>query len=113
MSSSIEISAMFDELRNSHLNSVEFVMDYLQLRFDGPCLNVTNPLTVRSKETEIKSWDIGFRDLLCRQIGKIVHEVTYKAGKELNIRLVDNSEISISLYDESCTSPEAIYCHGF
>ena len=65
-------SAFWDELISSQLSSIEFVQDYLQIRFDGPCINVTNPLTVKADGKEITSWDAGFRDLLCGQITKTV-----------------------------------------
>lgn len=65
-------SKLFDELIGSQLSSVEFVQDYLQLRFDGPTINVNNPLTVKADKKVITSWNEGFRDLLCSQITKIV-----------------------------------------
>lgn len=106
-------SKFWDELIGRQLSSIEFVQDYLQLRFDGPSINVTNPLTVNSKETEITSWNAGFRDLLCGQITKIVQNVTYEPENALTIRFIDNSRIAISLRPEDYSSPEAIYAFGF
>ena len=107
------VSRFWDELIGQQLSSVEFVQDYLQLRFDGPTLNVTNPLTVNANETEITSWNAGFRDLLCGQITKIVRSVTFEPGKALTILFIDNSQIAISVRSEDYSSPEAIYAHGF
>src|SRR5438105_997105 len=70
-------SALFEQLRGEQLSSVAFVQDYLQLFFDGPGINVTNPLTVESAAEKITSWQSGFRDLLCAQIAKIVDAVEY------------------------------------
>ena len=107
------VSKFWDELVGRQLSSVEFVQDYLQLRFDGPSLNVTNPLTVNDNETEITSWNAGFRDLLCSQITKIVRDVTFETEKALTIRFIDNSQIVVSIRPEDYSSPEAIYAYGF
>jgi hypothetical protein len=104
---------MFDELIGSQLSSVEFVQDYLQLRFDGPTINVNNPLTVKTEQAKITSWNEGFRDILCGQIAKIVDNVYFESEKELKIVFTDISQISISLLKVDYTSPEGIYAHGF
>ena len=46
-------SRLFEELRGEQLSAVTFVQDYLQLWFDGPGINVTNPLTVESAAEKI------------------------------------------------------------
>ncbi|MBL0019942.1 MAG: hypothetical protein IPP17_26825 [Bacteroidetes bacterium] len=107
------VSKFWDELVGRQLSSVEFVQDYLQLRFDGPSINVTNPLTVKENETEITSWNAGFRDLLCSQITKIVQYVTFEPEKALTIRFIDNSQIAVSVRPEDYSSPEAISAYGF
>lgn len=107
------ISDFWNELVGCQLSSVEFVQDYLQLRFDGPAINVTTPLTVIDDKTEITSWNVGFRDLLCNQITKIVDSVTFEHERALTIRFIDNSQIAISLRPEDYSSSEAIYAHGF
>ena len=106
-------SEFFTELCGNQLSSVEFVQDYLQLRFDGPCLNVYTPLTVRSGGKVVTSWGIGFRDLLCEQITKIITSVSFEEEKELNVLFKDGSGISVSLRPEDYSSPEAVYAHGF
>ncbi len=107
------VSKFWDELIGHQLSSVEFVQDYLQLRFDGPSINVTNPLTVIDNETEITSWNAGFRDMLCRQITKTVQDVAFEPEKALTIRFLDNSQIVISVRPEDYSSSEAIYAYGF
>lgn len=103
----------WEELIGRQLSSVEFVQDYLQLRFDGPTINVSSPLTVSTHLIEITSWNSGFRDLLCEQITKIVQGVRFESGIALTIRFNDNSKIIVSVRPEDYTSPEAIYAHGF
>lgn len=103
----------FDELRGEQLSAVTFVQDYLQLWFDGPGINVTNPLTVQSGETSVTSWKLGFRDALCAQITKIVASVEIRDREAFIIRFGDGSLLSVSLREEDYTTPEAIYAHGF
>lgn len=106
-------AALLDELRGEQLSAVTFVQDYLQLWFDGPGINVTNPLTVQSGSGSVTSWQPGFRDTLCAQITKIVAEVEVRDGEAFIIRFKDGSLISVSLRNQDYTSPEAIYAHGF
>jgi hypothetical protein len=78
------------------VTSVTFVMDYLQIGFDGDILTVlTNPHLLR--EGEEISWDSSdFADALRRQIGTALHRVdvsgfrlrlTFENGHALNIPL--------------------------
>jgi hypothetical protein len=104
---------LFDELQGEQLSAVTFVQDYLQLWFDGPGVNVTNPLTVITPGSTITSWDAGFRDLLCGQIAKIVAGVDWRAEEALTFRFEDGSALSISLRKEDYRSVEAFHAHGF
>src|SRR5688500_12449391 len=108
-----DINLFFSELEGSQLSSVEFVQDYLQIRFDGPCINVLNPLTVNASSESKTSWEPGFRDLLCGQIAKVVRSVSYLADQEIVINFEDNSKVSISLQRKDYSSSEAIYASGF
>jgi hypothetical protein len=109
----IDHSNFFAELHGEQLSSVVFVQDYLQLFFDGPGINVTNPLCVETNENRITSWEAGFRDLLCLQIAKRVEKTQCVEGDALMIGFHDGSKISVSLKPEDYTSAEAIYAHGF
>jgi len=104
---------MFDELLGEPLSAVTFVEDYLQLWFDGPGLNVLNPITVTTPSATVTSWQPGFRDALCNQITKIVAGVEQRPGESLTIAFEDGSSLSISLSPEDYTGPEAYYAHGF
>ena len=85
----------------------------MQLWFDGPGINVTNPLTVKSAAEKITSWQPGFRDLLCAQIAKIVAAVEHRPEDALVIHFTDDSSVSVTLRPEDYTSAEAFYAHGF
>lgn len=106
-------AALLEELHGEQLSAVTFVQDYLQLWFDGPGINVMNPLTVQMGSASVTSWQPGFRDALCALITKIVAEVEIRDGEAFIIRFKDGSLLSISLRHEDYTSPEAIYAHGF
>ena len=105
-------TGLFEQLYGEHLSAVTFVQDYLQLWFDGPGINVTNPLTVQTGGVSATSWQPGFRDALCSQIAKIVAAVEYRAGEAFIIRFEDGSQLSISLREQDYTTPEALYVHG-
>jgi len=106
--------SVFEELRGAQLSEVTFVQDYLQLWFDGPGINVMNPLTVRTPTATITAWQPGFRDLLCGQIAKIVAAVERVEGEALVVQFEDESSVEISLREQDYgNSPEAYYAHGF
>jgi len=104
--------ALFAELQGEQLSAVTFVQDYLQLCFDGPRINVTSPLTVEDGGTVIKSWEAGFRDLLCAQIAKKIDRLEFRAEQALVISFTDGARLTVSLRREDYTS-EAFYAHGF
>ena len=92
------------------LSSVEFVQDYLQLRFDGPTLNVSGSITVSAGNDSRTAWEAGFRDLLCGQIGKRVERITELTDDALTFWFADGSTITVSLVPDE-GSPEALYFH--
>ena len=102
------------QLIGEQLSSVTFVMDYFQLHFDGPFINVTSDLTTVRLGSEIsKSWDDRFRNMLCGQIQKIVRSVRIIEDQSLTIKFEEDSEIIVSLKPEDQSGPEAIYYAGF
>lgn len=106
-------AAFFEQLRGEQLSAVTFVQDYLQLSFDGPTINVMNPLTVEAEGRSIISWQPGFRDLLCAKMTKVVAATDYRNDHSLRIQFEDGACLAISLREADYTSPEAIYAHGF
>jgi hypothetical protein len=101
------------ELIGSQLSAVTFVMDYLQLWFDGPGINVYTPLTVVSGDQRITDGEPGFRDVLCAQIAKTVAALDLRPADAFAITFEDASCLSISLRPEDYTGPEAFYAHHF
>jgi len=64
-----------ESLVGEQLSSVEFVMDYIQLGFDGQFFQVLCPLHIHVGESIVRPEDDSFRNVLCGIIGQIVHSV--------------------------------------
>jgi len=96
------------DLRGRTLSSVEFVHDYVQLRFDGPTLTAyTQPyLTLGAKA--IFWGDPAYRNSLCALIGVQVEDTNVTAGKELTVHFQDGTVLKISLKDKDYHGPEAL-----
>jgi hypothetical protein len=79
------------------LSSVVFVMDYLQLDFDGNrfTFNIWPIVTVDNKQ--YKYGDSNYRDKLCLLIAKNVTRVTLQENKELVIEFGAKDQIILSL----------------
>ncbi len=89
------------------LSSVEFVADYVQLWFDGPCLTAyTLPVVTRESEG-ISVGQSGYRDILCAQIGSRV-ERTEVDKQRVAIIFESGAAVSISLRDEDHRGPETL-----
>ncbi len=63
-----------ESLIGRQLTEVAFVMDYVELRFDGPILRALASPTVQREQTDWKIPDPGARDALCGLIGNLVEE---------------------------------------
>jgi hypothetical protein len=98
------------ETINEFLSSVEFVMDYVQLRFCGSTLTALASPEVREDGLVYRINEPGYRDALCRRIGVVVREVEIHEAEELAIHFVDGGSIRVSLREEDGLGPEnAIY----
>ncbi len=97
----------FNELAGSHLSSVEFVHDYIQFHFDGPCLTTFTLPSIKISSAQLKATDSGYRDALVSQIGGEVEEVVL-TPEELEVKFASSAVLLVSLRDEAYTGPEAI-----
>jgi hypothetical protein len=89
------------------LSSVEFVADYVQLRFDGPNLTAYTPPSV-SWGSENYTWgQARYRDVLCGRIGSRV-ESTSVDDQQVSIAFESGPVIRISLRDADYRGPEAL-----
>lgn len=111
MSMKSDLSATLAEalayLEGRQLSSVEFVMDYLQLRFDGPCLTAYCPPIVVKCGRQYAVTDSGYRDAICEQIGHRVHHINID-DKAVVVLFPNGSSIMIALESGNCDGPEAL-----
>jgi hypothetical protein len=94
------------------LSAITFVLDYWQLQFDGPSINVLTRLEVRAKGSIFRDGDDQFRNVICGQIGKIVLQVEFEQPQAFTVIFEDSSSISVSLKWEDYRGPEAMIFYG-
>ena len=90
------------------LSSVEFVQDYLQLRFDGPCVTAITHPRVSVGNMWLAWGNPGYRDQLCERIGKVVTRAAVIEGGEICLEFDDGSCLSISLRPNDYRAAEAV-----
>jgi hypothetical protein len=95
-------------LVGEQLSSVEFVQDYVQLRFAGPCLTIYSPAhTVTTNGFSVGWGRPGYRDALCNLITHKAREIKFLPEK-LSLIFDDDSVWSLSLRDSDYRGPEAL-----
>ena len=87
------------------LSSVVFVMDYIQLDFNGSSITSYSWPVIDRENKKFTLADPGYRDMLCRLIGASVSEVTL-ATEELIVRFASGISLTISLRPEDVSGPE-------
>jgi len=97
-----------DILKGEKLSSVTFVMDYLQIDFDGNrfTLNVWPDVNIDNRICRFG--DPSYRDNFCLLIGKVVSNVSFKTDESLIFNFSDNANLSLSLDPDNSeiNSPE-------
>jgi hypothetical protein len=87
----------FNILIGEELSSIEFVRDYIQFRFDGPCLTaITDPYIIIGHKQYSRT-DTGFCDILLGFIGLQVEETSLRESEIINIHFSGGRSINISL----------------
>lgn len=104
LKSEIEI---LKSLENRELSAVTFVMDYVQLIFEEPCLNVYVWPLIRVRDSVFSLTTPGYRDVLCGQISKTVIRAYEESKEKLLIEFENQVVIEISLREEDRNGPEA------
>jgi hypothetical protein len=94
-------------LEGQELTAVEFVEDYLQLRFDGPLLTLYEWPSVLLSEYSVSHGEPEYRNALCSLIREEVEEATLEEGDSLTLKLVNGVVIALSLREEDLSGPEA------
>jgi len=99
----MNISAIVGE----ELTAVEFVRDYLRLRFDGPLLTLYAWPHVMLSEYSVAFGEPEYRNALCEQIGEKVEEASLEEGDALTVKLDNGTVFALSLREEDLEGPEA------
>jgi hypothetical protein len=94
-------------LIGQQLNAVEFVLDFLQLRFDGPLLTFYAWPHVLLSDFSVAYGEPEYRNALCAQIGQTVAEAALEEGDRLTIELESGTVIGLSLREEDIDGPES------
>jgi hypothetical protein len=93
----------------AQLSSVEFVQDYVQLRFDGPTLTLFVWPSLHGPSRTMRFGEVGYRDELCGRISHTVLEAKMRPDTDIIIKFDDAVELFVSLKPECRTCPEAGY----
>jgi hypothetical protein len=96
-----------ESIVGEQLSSVEFVQDYVQLRFDGPTLTAFVWPVVHGAGKAVGVGEPGYRDELCARIGSKVLAARLQEAKALIVEFDDGASVTISLRPEDSVGPEA------
>ena len=94
-------------LSGEHLTSVEFVEDFLQLRFGEALLILfVWPDVADADAISVAFGQPGYRDALCSTIGENVTEADLNEGRSLTIEFENGTVFALSLRAEDLDTPE-------
>jgi len=99
-------------IEGQELTAVEFVQDYLRLRFGdsgagGPVLTLYAWPHLLFEEFSLAFGEPEYRNGLCAQIGEIVAKASLEELDALTIELESGTVIALSLREEDLSGPEA------
>jgi hypothetical protein len=94
-------------LEGQELTAVEFVADYLRLRFDGPMVTMYAWPHLLFTEFSLAYGEPEYRNGLCAQIGETVAKASLEEFESLTIELENSTVIGLSLREEDLSGPEA------
>jgi hypothetical protein len=94
-------------IEGQELTAVEFVGDYLRLRFDGPMLTMYAWPHLLFPEFSLGYGEPEYRNGLCAQIGETVAKAACEEFESLTVELESGTVIALSLREEDLSGPEA------
>jgi hypothetical protein len=95
------------EVVGQELVAVEFVQDFLQLRFEGPLFTLYAWPHVLLSDFSVAYGEPEYRNAFCAQIGQTVAEASLEEGDRLTIELESGTVIGLSLREEDIDGPES------
>ena len=99
----MDVSAVIGE----ELKAVEFVEDFLQLRFDGPLFTLYDWPHVLLADFSVAYGEPEYRNALCAQIGEKVVQASLEEGDALTIEFESGTVFGLSLREADLDAPEA------
>jgi hypothetical protein len=99
----VEISA----IEGQELTAVEFIADYLRLRFDEPTLTLYAWPHLLFPEFSLGFGEPEYRNGLCAQIGEIVAKASLEEMEALTVQFESGTVIALSLREEELSGPQA------
>ena len=94
-------------LEGQELTAVEFVADYLRLRFDGPMLTLYAWPHVLLADFSVAFGEPEYRNALCAQIGEMVATAKLEELDALTVEFESGTVLALSLREEDVDGPEA------
>ncbi|HSY35957.1 MAG TPA: hypothetical protein VK814_09430 [Acidobacteriaceae bacterium] len=94
-------------IEGQELTAVEFVGDYLRLRFDGPMLTLYAWPHILLADFSIAFGEPEYRNGLCAQIGEMVAKAALEELEALTVEFESGTVIGLSLREEELDGPEA------
>ena len=94
-------------IEGQELSAVEFIGDYLRLRFDGPSLTLYAWPHVLLEDFSIAFGQPEYRNALCAQIGETVGTARLEELDSLTLEFESGTVIALSLREEDLDGPEA------
>jgi hypothetical protein len=99
----MDVSALIGE----ELKAVEFVEDFLQLRFDAPLLTLYAWPHVLLTDFSLAYGEPEYRNALCAQIGEKVVQASLEEGDALTIEFENGTVFGLSLREEDLDAPDS------
>src|SRR5579875_2278447 len=94
-------------LEGQELTAVEFIADYVRLRFDGPTLTLYAWPHVLLADFSVAFGEPEYRNALCAQIGETVATAKLEELDALTVEFESGTVLALSLREEDMDGPEA------
>jgi hypothetical protein len=99
----MDVSAVIGE----ELKAVEFVEDFLQLRFDAPLFTLYAWPHVLLTDFSVAYGEPEYRNALCAQIGEKAVQASLEEGDALTIEFENGTVFGLSLREEDLDGPDS------
>ncbi len=94
-------------IEGQELTAVEFVQDFLRLRFDGPMLTLYAWPHLLLADFSLGYGEPEYRNGLCAQIGEMVSKALLEELEALTVEFESGTVIALSLREEELSGPQA------